>query len=279
MKTYKQIKLTQIEVGKEKFSLSKNVDQIFVKKNSFLKKVNAANGLTDSTNAIPFLRNGVLVIDCWFYEKRILFYVEPREESFEIEMDFLKTSDSEKTWLFTCCTEIPYILKSGEDFVIKKYVDAEIEIMVAQGRRKSEIENTINANIGKAQNDIVMSLLFFAYINNILEHPEEKNIENSKQRNTDMVTRKQRARDMANKEITSEDKTYKEHIVIMNDIKVVTRSRKISNSLRSKKKYNVLNSWGVRGHYRHYKSGKVVYVKPYTKGKDKSRQIIKKYKV
>ena len=26
-------------------------------------------------------------------------------------------------------------------------------------------------------------------------------------------------------------------------------------------------AWSVRGHYRHYKSGKVVYVKPYTKGK------------
>lgn len=26
-------------------------------------------------------------------------------------------------------------------------------------------------------------------------------------------------------------------------------------------------AWSVRGHYRHYKSGKVVYIKPYTKGK------------
>lgn len=26
-------------------------------------------------------------------------------------------------------------------------------------------------------------------------------------------------------------------------------------------------SWGVRGHYRHYKNGKVVFVKPYVKGK------------
>ena len=28
-------------------------------------------------------------------------------------------------------------------------------------------------------------------------------------------------------------------------------------------------AWGVRGHYRHYKSGKVSYVKPYVKGKNK----------
>ena len=27
--------------------------------------------------------------------------------------------------------------------------------------------------------------------------------------------------------------------------------------------------WGVRGHYRHYKSGKVVFIRNYTKGKDR----------
>ena len=29
-------------------------------------------------------------------------------------------------------------------------------------------------------------------------------------------------------------------------------------------------AWGVRGHYRHYKTGRVVYIKPYINGKDKS---------
>lgn len=29
-------------------------------------------------------------------------------------------------------------------------------------------------------------------------------------------------------------------------------------------------AWGVRGHYRHYKTGKVAYVKPYVKGKNKA---------
>ena len=29
-------------------------------------------------------------------------------------------------------------------------------------------------------------------------------------------------------------------------------------------------AWGVRGHYRHYKTGKVSYVKPYVKGKNKN---------
>jgi hypothetical protein len=37
--------------------------------------------------------------------------------------------------------------------------------------------------------------------------------------------------------------------------------------------------WSVRGHYRHYKSGKVVFVRSYEKGKDKgnSKAVDKTY--
>ena len=37
--------------------------------------------------------------------------------------------------------------------------------------------------------------------------------------------------------------------------------------------------WGVRGHYRHYKSGKVVFIEAYQKGKDRSRYTPKEYMV
>lgn len=36
-------------------------------------------------------------------------------------------------------------------------------------------------------------------------------------------------------------------------------------------------AWGVRGHYRHYKSGRVSYVKPYVKGKNKSAYTGREY--
>ncbi len=36
-------------------------------------------------------------------------------------------------------------------------------------------------------------------------------------------------------------------------------------------------AWGVRGHYRHYKNGKVSYVKPYVKGKNKSAYAGREY--
>lgn len=36
-------------------------------------------------------------------------------------------------------------------------------------------------------------------------------------------------------------------------------------------------AWGVRGHYRHYKTGKVSYVKPYVKGKNKAAYAGREY--
>ena len=37
----------------------------------------------------------------------------------------------------------------------------------------------------------------------------------------------------------------------------------------SRKYQRHCEAWGVRGHYRHYKSGKMVYIQPHTKGKGK----------
>lgn len=38
-------------------------------------------------------------------------------------------------------------------------------------------------------------------------------------------------------------------------------------------------AWGVRGHYRHYKNGNVVFIQPYIKGKEKDRYEGREYKL
>lgn len=59
---------------------------------------------------------------------------------------------------------------------------------------------------------------------------------------------------------------------------LTTRKYLISEELLSelpqpKRKYQKhTESWGVRGHYRKYKSGRVVWVRPYTKGKSEKRE-------
>ena len=42
----------------------------------------------------------------------------------------------------------------------------------------------------------------------------------------------------------------------------------------SSKRVITCNLWEVGGHYRRYKSGKVVYIKPYKKGKDRNENSV-----
>lgn len=42
--------------------------------------------------------------------------------------------------------------------------------------------------------------------------------------------------------------------------------------------FDVAESWSVRGHYRHYKSGKVIFIESFEKGKNRSQASQKKTK-
>lgn len=67
--------------------------------------------------------------------------------------------------------------------------------------------------------------------------------------------------------------------ITINGIKVISSDEKLSKKLSSKKRQKLTESWTFRGHYRHYKSGKIVYVNPYTKGSKDGKSIPKEYKV
>ena len=47
-----------------------------------------------------------------------------------------------------------------------------------------------------------------------------------------------------------------------------------SNTEETRDYVRHIEAWGVRGHERHYKNGKVVFIKPYTKGKGKPKETV-----
>lgn len=63
--------------------------------------------------------------------------------------------------------------------------------------------------------------------------------------------------------IKNEDVYYESLPVRIKDISV----RYIYEPHNMRKYNRHCEKWGVRGHYRHYKNGKVVFIKPYSKGK------------
>lgn len=64
------------------------------------------------------------------------------------------------------------------------------------------------------------------------------------------------------------EKIIKTPIYDMNKIKVV----KIEGLINRKKGWTYSHAFQVHGHYRHYKSGKVIFIESYIKGKDKELQ-------
>lgn len=52
--------------------------------------------------------------------------------------------------------------------------------------------------------------------------------------------------------------------------KLIDVVRKYERHINKNKKHVTCDYWEVKGHFRHYKNGKVVYVKPYSKGKNKN---------
>lgn len=102
------------------------------------------------------------------------------------------------------------------------------------------------------------------WLNYLMLHPEQKEVHRKK-------------RSFHN----SEHNFYssKEHIVRLNGVSIKTDSPTVASKIRSRKIVRVAECWSVRGHYRHYKSGKVVYIKPFEKGTNKGKIVPKKYDI
>ena len=67
-------------------------------------------------------------------------------------------------------------------------------------------------------------------------------------------------------------------VISLNSLRFKTANKKVANVLRSKKIHRITEGWSVRGHYRHYKSGKVIFIESFEKGKNRSQASQKKTK-
>ena len=146
----------------------------------------------------------------------------------------------------------------GGALKIEDYVDPKSQIM---GTIKGKEDNDTK----KKLSSLFMSALGVTlWLNYLMLHPEQKE-----------VHRKKRS------SYNSEHNFYsnKEHIVRLNGVSIKTDSSTVASKIRSRKIVRVAECWSVRGHYRHYKSGKVVYIKPFEKGANKGKIVPKKYDI
>lgn len=79
---------------------------------------------------------------------------------------------------------------------------------------------------------------------------------------------KSKTKTKIDKDKTNENTETVRHIIMINDeIKLYSSTNEVIREFRTRRPCNF--EFGVRGHVRHYKSGKVIWIEPYTKNKGK----------
>ena len=135
-----------------------------------------------------------------------------------------------------------------------------IEYLNAQ----SDVEE-VRANLKACINLFKGALVCTDYL---LKHPEEKRKERQ--------TRSHNGNNPSNK--SSQKQADSIQVISLNSLRFKTTNKKVANALKSKKVHRMAESWSVRGHYRHYKSGKVIFIESFEKGKNRSQASQKKTK-
>lgn len=102
----------------------------------------------------------------------------------------------------------------------------------------------------------------------LLKHPEEKHKERH--------TRSHNENNSSNKSFQKRADSVQ--VISLNSLRFKTANKKVANMLKSKKVHRITESWSVRGHYRHYKSGKVIFIESFEKGKNRKQASQKKTK-
>lgn len=179
--------------------------------------------------------------------------IENRQQQFKyigkIKIEYSPDSDNVIEWENSLITVLAH----------RGYADP-IEYL----NRQNDVEE-IRANLTACINLFKGVLICADYL---LKHPEEKRKE-----------RHARSHSGNNpNDKSSQKRADSVQVISLNSLRFKTANKKIANVLKSKKIHRIAEGWSVRGHYRHYKSGKVIFIESFEKGKNRSQASQKKTK-
>lgn len=267
MRTEKQIQLLREQKGNELAAKSEKFDSIAAK---FDDSVNWFPNIKDSDvlTYIPILKNGVFIADYNDFQERFIFDVEVNENMLILKAEIF--DNFYKKWLWKCsiACQIPVTCNRNLKLVITDYSDATLVIFNRQKRKLEELTAYKDNIVPQAGQCLNFFFRATTWINWLLEHPEIKEVERK-------GGKSRKAKSSQNENIKNVDNVVKE--IKINNIKFKVSNNKTANAIKSKKPRRLAGCWEVRGHFRHYQSGKVVYIKPYEKGENRAKRIKKQY--
>lgn len=241
--------------------------------------------LQDDCCVVSFFKDGTIILkniynritiymilsfsDCKMEEEKTsVFLNSARIEFFDEDIktyeEFTKIASNRlyshgKNWTFQYIgkTEVEFC---GNKYRIKSFENSTTEILKNRGQ-KDPLEQAYNfPNFEQVQKDMHFSVDLFCNvmvcIDFLLKNPLEKK----------RVYQKRGAHKNVEK-LPGAEKKNDIQVFSLNSLQFRTANKKAAAALKSRKFTRYSEGWTVRGHYRHYKSGKTVYIESFEKGK------------
>ena len=279
MKTEKQIQLCAREAGSKIYEKSRHLD-IIRTTDKEISKWDVIEGYTYNTT--PLLQEAILQIECLSQDKHdgteipvmnFVYRCEADDDNIKVCTDCFTHKNHESVWGFSMDMIVPkYLYMSDEAGTLIQITQITTPAtMIYQKQKKSQsiIDDYLQCNSDVFKDVMLLFFKTMMHINYLMEHPQEK-----------VVKKKSNGSSNNNKQSDkNRNSTSTIHHINLNNIIVHTHSTNVATKLRSKKIQRVASCWSVRGHYRHYKSGKVVYINSYEKGKDRNKDNNKEKKI
>lgn len=246
---------------------------------------------TRNANIIPFLSEGVIVarFDDIQRTKYLYYTVKFNDSSYELYIErYERGNDFGFIWYYTVNVIVSNYIDFNNMSEISKNTNILLtsEALIDQYLKKNRkdlslgelefIERKQHSNaeiVSSINRDIISALGIFAYINYSYENCEKIHVRSN--RNNSISSKRNTSHRIPKDELTNNPC----EIFINDKITIRTYDNGFEkNSQKDKLTYHI-TSWPVRGHMRHYKNGKAVYIKPYLKGSsiDKLPQTRKKH--
>lgn len=271
MKTDKQILIKMTETGKEYFDNSETMDIIEIQaeqQEEWFRDIQD----DDVFLCVPIIKSGVFICNYPDMQGRMIFDAEIKDDTISFDISMLDVSDNIPLWMCDCIFEMPLEVSQYSEFQCLDFIDPKTEIYLKQKVPQATIDKHFEKVIENLAHPFRLFIRCMCWINYLMAHPEHKEVTNQERNSS--ARKKAKITNTTNSQTSSQPRT-----IFLNNIKFKLNNTKTASKIKSRKIHRIASCWGVRGHFRHYKNGKTIYIQPYQKGENRSERIRKKYQL
>ena len=251
----------------------KSLDKIVINQNELALEVEKLKSY--KLSYWPILRNGVLTSRMDKYDDYTVFSIlNMGDKSYDIELESFADFRGLKEPFYAFNTKITVYPNVTEPNMLPDFEIREFDLpcgIAPDKNDKTKFHKVTEETRREDEYNYLYSfrilMTVFGLTNHFSLHTKTKitDSKNFKKKATSEL----QSPSFSSDETTATKKNFAQRAITLNGIKIISLTDECQMDIISRPHRKLTESWTVRGHYRHYASGKVVYVKPYTKGTGK----------